>query len=284
MFGKCLAAQGVYERLYHTVSCLSNSLALVVGGRTSPSRAGLGMLWLKFPESCNASDPDDVTVELVSLQPFAEPAALRWRHSTTEVIFKGEKYLFLYGGRSAMEPVLGDWYFLHTQELSCTVIPVEGPVPESRHSHSACSWKGGVLIAGGLGAAEQPLGSVFFLRDLEHGFQWQTVDTHPPLIPRYSHTAHVHDGKLLLVGGVWFHSSAVPGVTVIDLTTGLCLDYTINVEHLEWPLMLHNHSSVFLPNEKELLLIGGGGNCFSFGTHLNPEPVSLSLSNILSSH
>ncbi|NWZ58333.1 TYW4 protein, partial [Haliaeetus albicilla] len=272
------------ERLYHTVSCLSNSLALVVGGRTSPSSAGLGMLWLKFPETCNASDPDDITVELVSLQPAAEPAALRWRHSTTEVIFKGEKYLFLYGGRSAMEPVLGDWYFLHARELSCTVIPVEGPVPESRHSHSACSWKGGVLIAGGLGAAEQPLGSVFFLRELEHGFQWQTVETHPPLIPRYSHTAHVHDGKLLLVGGVWFHSSSVPGITVIDLMTGLCLDYTIDVEHLEWPLMLHNHSSVFLPNEKELLLIGGGGNCFSFGTHLNPKPVSLSLSNILTSH
>uniref|UniRef100_A0A8C0BC04 tRNA wybutosine-synthesizing protein 4 n=1 Tax=Buteo japonicus TaxID=224669 RepID=A0A8C0BC04_9AVES len=264
-------------RLYHTVSCLSNSLALVVGGRTSPSSAGLGMLWLKFPETCNASDPDDITVELVSLQPAAEPAALRWRHSTTEVVFKGEKYLFLYGGRSAMESVLGDWYFLHNR--GC-LIPVGGPVPESRHSHSACSWKGGVLIAGGLGAAEQPLGSVFFLRELEHGFQWQTVETHPPLIPRYSHTAHVHDGRLLLVGGVWFHSSSVPGITVIDLMTGLCLDYTINV----WPLMLHNHSSVFLPNEKELLLIGGGGNCFSFGTHLNPEPVSLSLSKILTSH
>ncbi|NXE57171.1 TYW4 protein, partial [Casuarius casuarius] len=271
-------------RLYHTVSCLSNSLALMVGGRTSPSSAALGMLWLKFPESCNALDSHGITVELVDLLPAAEPAALRWRHSATEVMFRGEKYLFIYGGRSAMQPVLGDWYFLHTEELSCTVIPVEGPVPEGRHSHSACSWKGGVLIAGGLGAAEQPLGSVFFLRETEHGFQWQTVETHPPLVPRYSHTAHVHDEKLLLVGGVWFHSSSVPGITVIDLMTGLCMDYIISVEYLEWPLMLHNHSSVFLPNEKELLLIGGGGNCFSFGTHLNPEPVSLSLSNILTSH
>ncbi|KAM9019549.1 tRNA wybutosine-synthesizing protein 4 isoform 1-T1 [Ara ararauna] len=269
------------ERLYHTVSRVSNSLALVVGGRTSPSGAGLGMLWLKFHETCNALDTGDITVKLVSLQPAAEPAALRWRHSTTEVMFKGKKYLFVYGGRSALEPVLGDWYFLHAQELSCTGIPVEGPIPESRHSHTACSWKGGVVIAGGLGAAEQPLGSVFFLRELEHGFQWLTVETHPPLIPRYSHTAHVHDGKLLLVGGVWFHTSSVPGITVIDLMSGLCLDYMINVEHLEWPLMLHNHSSVFLPNEEELLIIGGGGNCFSFGTHLNPEPVSLSLSNIL---
>ncbi|KAF2984959.1 hypothetical protein EK904_000383 [Melospiza melodia maxima] len=216
------------------------------GGRTSPSSTGLGMLWLKFPRTCGASGPGDVAVELASLQPDAEAAALR------------EQYLFVYGGRSALQPVLGDWHFLHAPELSCTAIPVDGPVPESRHSHSACSWEGGVLIAGGLGAAEQPLG--------------------------YSHTAHVHEGKLLLVGGVWFHASSVPGVTVIDLMTGLCFNYVINVEHLEWPLMLHNHSSVFLPDEKELLVIGGGGNCFSFGTHLNPEPVLLSLSSILASH
>ena len=93
----------------------------------------------------------------------------------------------------------------------------------------------------------------------------------------------MHDEKLMLVGGVWFHSLCVPGITVIDLMTGLCVDYTINAECLEWPLMLHNHSSVFLPDEKELLLIGGGGNCFSFGTHLNPNPISLNLSSVLSS-
>uniref|UniRef100_A0A8C3U4S7 tRNA wybutosine-synthesizing protein 4 n=1 Tax=Catharus ustulatus TaxID=91951 RepID=A0A8C3U4S7_CATUS len=256
-------------RLYHTVSCLSDTLALVVGGRTSPSSTGLGMLWLKFPKTCNASEIFAfVAYQILTSVP------------TWLSVSIGEQYLFVYGGRSAVEPVLGDWYFLHTPELSYTAIAVDGPVPESRHSHSACSWEGGVLIAGGLGAAELPLGSVFLLRELEHGFQWQTIETHPPLVPRYSHTAHVHEGKLLLVGGVWFHASSVPGVTVIDLMTGLCLDYVINV----WPLMLHNHSSVFLPDEKELLVIGGGGNCFSFGTHLNPEPVSLSLSSILISH
>ncbi|XP_009868966.1 PREDICTED: tRNA wybutosine-synthesizing protein 4, partial [Apaloderma vittatum] len=126
--GGCWRAAGVKKenpndawagRLYHTVSCLSGSLALVVGGRTSPSRAGLGMLWLKFPETWDASGTEDVTVELVSLSPATEPAALRWRHSTTEVTFQGEKYLFVYGGRSAAEPVLGDWCFLHARELSC---------------------------------------------------------------------------------------------------------------------------------------------------------------------
>lgn len=34
----------------------------------------------------------------------------------------GEQYLFVYGGRSALKPVIGDWYFLHTPELSYTVV------------------------------------------------------------------------------------------------------------------------------------------------------------------
>lgn len=100
------------ERLYHTVSCLSDTLALVVGGRTSPSSAGLGMLWLKFPKTCDASGPDDVAVELVSLEAASEAALLRWRHSTTEITFKGKKpgksgnhcicivFVYMYAGSS----------------------------------------------------------------------------------------------------------------------------------------------------------------------------------------
>lgn len=34
----------------------------------------------------------------------------------------GEQYLFVYGGRSALQPVLGDWHFLHVPELSCTAV------------------------------------------------------------------------------------------------------------------------------------------------------------------
>lgn len=49
------------------------------------------MLWLKFPETRQASEPGDITVELVSPEPAAEPAALRWRHSTTEVTFRGKE-------------------------------------------------------------------------------------------------------------------------------------------------------------------------------------------------
>lgn len=63
-------------------------------------------------------------------------------------------------------------------------IPVEGPLPVGRHSHSACGWAGGALVAGGLDATERPLGSVLCLRPTEGGFQWCPVETRPPLAPR----------------------------------------------------------------------------------------------------
>ncbi|ETE56974.1 Leucine carboxyl methyltransferase 2, partial [Ophiophagus hannah] len=48
------------------------------------------------------------------------------------------------------------------------------------------------------------------------------------LLPRYSHTAHVHRGKLLLVGGVWLSPPLVPGVAVIDLETRALAEYRID--------------------------------------------------------
>jgi len=70
--------------------------------------------------------------------------------------------------------------------------------------------------------------------------------------------------------------------------------------------MLHNHASVLLDDDDDvdlhqtngataaadaavneddecdgdrirLLIVGGGGNCFSFGTHFNPQPMMLTI-------
>lgn len=34
--------------------------------------------------------------------------------------------------------------------------------------------------------------------------------------------------KLVVVGGVWLHSDSVPGVTVIDLDTGISMDFQLD--------------------------------------------------------
>ncbi|KAM6202491.1 tRNA wybutosine-synthesizing protein 4 [Rhynchocyon petersi] len=263
-------------RLYHTMTRLSDTQILVLGGRLSPVTPALGILQLCFCKG-EGNGLGDLKVTVTKVGPEEDSTLLRWRHSTTEVSYQNEKYLFVYGGRSVMEPVLSDWHFLHVGTLTWVRIPVEGDAPEGRHSHSACSWQGGALFAGGLGASEEPLSSVLFLKPISCGFLWESVDIHPPITPRYSHTAHVLDGKLLLVGGVWIHSSSVPGVTVIDLTTRLSCEYQIDTTCVPWPLMLHNHTSILLAEEQQLLILGGGGNCFSFGTYFNPCTLSLDL-------
>ncbi|XP_004861735.1 tRNA wybutosine-synthesizing protein 4 [Heterocephalus glaber] len=265
-------------RLYHTMSRLSDTQVLILGGRLSPLSPALGALQLDLCKSeDDSTEALNVTVTKVDLE---DNALSRWRHSTTEVSYQNEKYLFVYGGRNVVEPVLSDWHFLHVGTVAWVKIPVEGDAPEARHSHSACPWQGGALIAGGLGASEEPLKSIVFLRSISCGFLWESIDIHPPITPRYSHTSHVFNGQLLLVGGVWIHSSSVPGVTVINLTTGLSSEYQIDTTCVPWPLMLHNHTSILLPEEKQLLLLGGGGNCFSFGTYFNPHTVTLDLSSL----
>nr|XP_012622068.1 tRNA wybutosine-synthesizing protein 4 isoform X2 [Microcebus murinus] len=244
-------------RLYHTMTRLSDTQVLVLGGRLSPISPALGFLQLHF---CKSEDnrTEDLMVTLTNAGLKEDFTLSRWRHSATEVSYQNQKYLFVYGGRSVVEPVLSDWHFLHVETMAWIMIPVKGEAPEARHSHSACSWQGGALIAGGLGASEEVLNSVLFLRPISCGFLWESIDIQPPITPRYSHTAHVLNGKLLLVGGVWIHSSSVPGVTVIDLTTGLSSEYQIDTTCVPWPLMLHNHTSVLLPEEQQLLLLGGG--------------------------
>ncbi|XP_077197122.1 tRNA wybutosine-synthesizing protein 4 isoform X2 [Paroedura picta] len=272
-------------RLFHTLTFLQAGWAVVVGGRLSPESPALEVCCLrKLGADCFSSPPSSLVMELTRLPPVENLALPRWRHTATEVEHQGESYLFVYGGCGSGQSVWADWYFLHMKELHCRQIPVEGPLPVGRHSHSASSWAGGALIAGGLDATERALGSILYLKPTETGFQWCPVETCPPLTPRYSHTAHVHQGKLLLVGGVWFQAPWVPGVAVIDLATGITAEYGIEAAALEWPLMLHNHSSVFMPDREEIFLIGGGGNCFSFGSHLNWHPVRLALRDILSWH
>ncbi|KAM9342949.1 LOW QUALITY PROTEIN: tRNA wybutosine-synthesizing protein 4 [Pholidichthys leucotaenia] len=276
-------SQDLGVRLHHSSTSLPRGGAVVYGGRSSPLSPAGGLLKvLPTPAAMWRGGEGAVKVSVEQMVCFGDPPPPRWRHSATVVSHRGRDFLFVFGGKNQSESALGDGYFLSLDQHHWTEIPVEGPAPECRHSHSACSYQGGVVVFGGLGRRGVPLGDTILLRPTERGFLWDRIDVRPPPVPRYSHCAHVIGEKLIVVGGVWLHSDGVPGVVVIDVNASSSMEFSLDTTSVPWPLMLHSFCSEMTAGEEpELLLIGGGGNCFSFGTHLNPHPVSVDLRPLL---
>lgn len=271
-------------RLYHTVSALPRGGAIVFGGRTSPLNPVKNVCKLTFdPFSTCSIDflegRDTVKLRVEQVVCGGNSPAPRWRHTTTLVRHKGKDFLFVFGGKNESQVVLGDVNFMDVEQNVWTEIPVDGAAPEARLSHSASSYQEGVLMFGGLGGRGVPLGDTVLLRQTGSGFCWERIDINPPPIPRYSHSAHVIDNNLIVAGGVWLQSH-VPGVAVINLSLKSSMEFSLDTTTVPWPLMLHSFCSELYSNE-ELLLIGGGGNCFSFGTHFNPQPVVVDLRTVL---
>ncbi|XP_053561673.1 tRNA wybutosine-synthesizing protein 4 [Bombina bombina] len=262
-------ADGWDGRLLHSLTPLSMfGGILVLGGRFSPTSPALDSLTLKHNE-----ETGKIIVKHTALGFHLQ----RWRHSATEVFLCGLSYVFVFGGRSLSSLALQDTMFLCPEDLQQVQVQVQGSPPSGRHSHSCCTWNEGAVLSGGLLSTGVPSGSIYFLRPCSSFFQWVSLDTVPQLTPRYSHTSHILHDKLIIVGGVWIHRHSVPGIAIIDLSSGHSAEYQINTTRLEWPLMLHGHSSILLPEEKQIMVLGGGGNCFSFGTHLNQQPVVIHL-------
>ncbi|XP_037543073.1 tRNA wybutosine-synthesizing protein 4 [Nematolebias whitei] len=274
-------------RLHHTLTRLPAGGAVIHGGRASPLRPVEGLFKLTFeprllPAAAEPTCGDALKVCVEPMICTGSPPSPRWRHTSAVVQHRGRDFLFVFGGKNRSDSVLGDAFFLCLDRQNWTEIPVDGTAPAARHSHSACSYQGGALVFGGLSPRGTPLGDTALLRQTETGFLWETVDVRPPPVPRCSHCAHVVGDKLVVVGGVWWSSEGVPGVVVIDLNTCSSREFSLDTSSVPWPLMLHSFCSELTdPSEPKLLLIGGGGNCFSFGTHLNPQLVSVDLRPVL---
>ncbi|KAG9348695.1 hypothetical protein JZ751_029012 [Albula glossodonta] len=279
-------------RMYHTLTAVPGWGCIVYGGRSSPLNPIGSVVRVTFdptslPDSSAPVSPVSECLSLTEMVCTGNGASSRWRHTAN---------LLRYRGRTVAEPVLGDAHFLCVDNQHWTEVPVEGDPPEPRHSHSACGYGGGVVIFGGLSGGGVPLGDVVLLRPTDegrpkivHSFSTLRGGAEPLTsvmleghLYMYSHSAHVIGHKLVILGGVWLQAEGVPGLAVIDLTTGGSMEHCLDTSAVPWPLMLHSFCSELLDEEgAAVALIGGGGNCFSFGTHLNPKPVTLDVGLVL---
>jgi len=204
----------------------------------------------------------------------------RWRHSLVTVTVNGQEKLFMYGGKTKDGSVLEDSYLFDPVSSNWEKLICHGDVPGARHSHHLTYSEGKVFLTGGLDHQHVPVADIYTLDVTTN--KWDKIHIKGDLYPRYSHTCHVSGEMLTLVGGVSLQQSP-PGVAVINLTTGDSRELCLPQQLKENLLMFHRHTSL-QTEDGQVLIFGGGGNCFSFGTHLNKTPVKLNVKKYLESN
>lgn len=241
----------------------SSREVFVHGGRAGPSDAG-DMLVKVDPRSGSVE-------EVVPSEGGGGRPEARWRHTLTRV---DDRQLVLVGGRNRDSVFSDIMSFDLVRKRWCRRFQL----PFGLHSHSACFHGGlGVLvITGGLDHAENVVDAlvVVDLAKKRRRDALKVFRNPANLLPRFSHTSHtVMPNLVLLVGGVSTHEE--PGLAVVDLDTLRAEEYGLRCgggDAAGGPL-LYNHGSLMNLDDAgkpcELVIVGGGSNCFSFGMHLN---------------
>jgi tRNA wybutosine-synthesizing protein 4 len=264
--------------MFHSLTAVGEGEFLIVGGRGSPLTPSSKLFHLRLKhfdrtdhKGCGVGN---VCLEWIDLDIHGFLPC--WRHTASYVSTdSGDHKIIIFGGRTN-DCVLGDTIEIDMCTRTVTKPENRGDVPCVRHSHSATVQNDRiVIISGGLNEDEKVLSDIFCLRvsakDGKKLALWTQLESIPAIKPRYSHTSHVYGDCLLLIGGVQMGGNGTGDLTIINLNSRVSRTFRHPVCDPEKWVLLHKHTSDLLWDGETavLVIIGGGGNCFSFGTHIN---------------
>jgi len=267
---------------------LSNGDVYLFGGRASPNQPCDQLIRISSRQQLEMEQVSSSSESGARLAP-------RWRHTFTRV---DDNRLVLVGGRSNDGVLKCVWMLDPAAAVKWRKVL---DLPYGVHSHSACVLKGKLVLTGGLDQQDRISDQIFIIdldRETVSSVAWPST----VLIPRFAHTSHAHPtGQgIVLIGGV---SSAVTQPEIGYLKMQLEASLVENVEaatgyetflHMESevaemaskttasPLLLVQHSSLVDEKSGEVVIVGGGGNCFSFGMHVNKTVVRFSPDQLVS--
>lgn len=267
--------QGPPARMCHTVTSMSDRLALLVGGRGSPTQA-FNDCWLI---------QDGVWTKADDL------ATARYRHSAVAVRYESDASpitgVLVFGGKTSDGTTLDDW-ILWTANNGWHSIPVDGdgPRPSARSSAAMCTIGTGItwgLLVGGLlvgGLSES--GTV-----LEDIWEW-TISTTPTRLNFKNRTNDIRsdgsnatharigaslvpwDDSLILIGGVskvGIHSLSEDFLLLTHSSAEINIRRPLMQLPSTWPLLVG--MGVVALSRNEVIIAGGGAVCFSMGSFWN---------------
>ncbi|BES89260.1 Leucine carboxyl methyltransferase 2 [Nesidiocoris tenuis] len=260
--------------LYATVTSIGNNDFILFGGRTSPTKEVNCEPVLVHVKVNQTSI--DVTFEKITFPSETPTPPNRWRHTASDL----HGSTFVFGGRNKDLKIFNDLWELKRGENTWQWVQrfqKSGSWPEGRFSHAATTGQGKIYVSGGLNADLTPMDDLWELELKDDDVRWSKLETVGLLPASYNHTIHFYSGRLISIGGVNESDWIQPGLTIIDLASLHVQHYTYQIPPVDPGLMLHGHSSVLNEEEGAIYVQGGGGNCFSFGTHLNKYVAKLEL-------
>ncbi|RWS05331.1 leucine carboxyl methyltransferase 2-like protein [Dinothrombium tinctorium] len=251
---ECFVDGHIECRMHCQLTALTDKFLFVSGGRSSPTNAISSVLLRKL---------DDINFRVEQYLNSFEPPPT-WRHTVTPL---NSHILIQIGGKIVKE------HYFHIFDLLSNSWQTDIRSSSEyfkRHSHSCVAVEENVVvITGGLNSDDNNfVDETCYLVDLRSNHFSRLKN----MIKIYSHTSHFHDNKLYILGGISKFGSNNKLLTY-DLRNE-CFIETLNFD-IENDIMLHNHSSVLMNGK--IYSIGGGGNCFSFGTHINDSILEVKL-------
>lgn len=84
---------------------------------------------------------------------------------------------------------------------------------------------------------------------------------------QYSSTVECHNDIAYIIGGVRCQGDGTAGMIVLHLPSMTWKQCNIEKPPDCQPVILANHTAHYW--REKIIIFGGGGNCFSFGTHYN---------------
>jgi len=251
-------------RMCHTLTPLGSGKSLLVGGRSAPKTA-LCDSWIYSENKWEYKDRH--THEL------SDGGSYMYRHAAVQI---GEGKVIVHGGRRRQEsPVSSDWLIYNEdggwQNLKCDNSP---------SLWGAClGWNGesGILV-GGVDRDGNCQGDVYTWRYDESSstitlIQWDLSPQSRALTRRYGAAMiTLNTDSILLVGGAGSHHLIPWSELFVLLSTETESVHIMDVQNeTESEPWLIGHNVVYDSNTNEIMIIGGGGICFSFGSFWNEK-------------
>ncbi|KAL4784936.1 hypothetical protein BJX76DRAFT_356542 [Aspergillus varians] len=269
----------VSARMCHTITSLNESGdCLLVGGRTSPA-AALQDTWVRKNNTWHASSNLPVP---------------RFRHSATKVTLDSDSVL-IYGGKTSDGATLDTWLLWSDNEQGWQPVEIKEQTAAPKPRFGACLGNingiSGVLF-GGIGADGTILEDFWTWRlhkrsdgstDLELTDQTESLRKASPgyeMLSRFGATVTTTPRGLVVSGGIIPRSIATSDCEILLLDSVALLKCIENGSSISIPVLstiglssgyggprplLVGHAS-YAVNPDQVLLLGGGAVCFSFGT------------------